>query len=168
MAKLNVEGFKSYDIRGEVPAILNNSVAYAIGRAFPVFSGSKSVVVGHDIRLSGIQISEALMDGLRDSGANVSFIGCCGTEEIYFATDYYGFDGGIMVTASHNPKNHNGMKMVKSGSRPISSDSGLTEIKEIVRENTFSNFSTKIQIYEYGLIQAMGQRDWFLSHLKGS
>ena len=143
MAKLNVEGFKAYDIRGEVPLILNNSVAYAIGRAFPVFSGSKSVVVGHDIRLSGIEISEAVMEGLRDSGVNVSFIGCCGTEEIYFATDYYGFDGGIMVTASHNPKNHNGMKMVKSGSRPISSDSGLTEIKEIVRENTFSNFSTK-------------------------
>ena len=143
MAKLNVEGFKAYDIRGEVPVILNNSVAYAIGRAFPVFSGSKSVVVGHDIRLSGIEISEALMEGLRDGGVNVSFIGCCGTEEIYFATEHYGFDGGIMVTASHNPKNHNGMKMVKSGARPISSDSGLTEIKEIVRENTFSSFSTK-------------------------
>ena len=75
MAKLNVEGFKAYDIRGEVPLILNNSVAYAIGRAFSVFSGSKSVVVGHDIRLSGIEISEALMEGLRDGGVNVSFIG---------------------------------------------------------------------------------------------
>ena len=94
MTKLNVESFKAYDIRGEVPEVLDNSIAYAIGRAFSSFSTPKSVVVGHDIRLSGIEISEALIEGLRDSGVNVSFIGCCGTEEIYFATAHYGFDGG--------------------------------------------------------------------------
>ena len=137
MTKLNVESFKAYDIRGEVPEVLDNSIAYAIGRAFSSFLTPKSVVVGHDIRLSGIEISEALIEGLRDSGVNVSFIGCCGTEEIYFATAHYGFDGGVMVTASHNPKTHNGMKMVTSDSRPISSDSGLREIKEIVRNNSF-------------------------------
>jgi len=143
MTNLNVQGFKAYDIRGEVPELINNSVAYAIGRAFSIFSGAKTVVVGHDIRLSGIDLSDALTEGLRDGGVNVSYIGCCGTEEIYFSTEYYGFDGGIMVTASHNPKNHNGMKMVKSGSRPISIDSGLMEIKEIVRQNSFSNSPPK-------------------------
>ena len=137
MTKLNVDSFKAYDIRGEVPDVLDSSIAYAIGRAFSVFSTPKSVVVGHDIRLSGIEISEALIEGLRDSGVNVFFIGCCGTEEIYFATAHYGFDGGVMVTASHNPKTHNGMKIVTSGCRPISSDTGLIEIKEIVRENSF-------------------------------
>lgn len=143
MTELNVESFKAYDIRGEVPEVLDNSIAYAIGRAFSIFSTPKSVVVGHDIRLSGVEISEALIEGLRDSGVNVSFIGCCGTEEIYFATAHYGFDGGIMVTASHNPKTHNGMKIVTSGSRPVSSDSGLTEIKEIVRKNSFPISSSK-------------------------
>ncbi|MEC8644965.1 MAG: phosphomannomutase [Pseudomonadota bacterium] len=143
MTELNVESFKAYDIRGEVPGVLDNSIAYAIGRAFSSFSTPKSVVVGHDIRLSGIEISEALIEGLRDSGVNVSFIGCCGTEEIYFSTAHYGFDGGVMVTASHNPKTHNGMKMVTSGSRPISSDSGLREIKEIVRKNSFPTSSSR-------------------------
>ncbi|MEO2180684.1 MAG: phosphomannomutase, partial [bacterium] len=100
---LNVAGFKAYDVRGRVPDELNEEIASAIGRAYAQRIKPKHVVVGHDIRLSSPSITEALIQGLRESGVDVSFIGTCGTEEIYFATDHYGFDGGIVVTASHNP-----------------------------------------------------------------
>ncbi len=134
---LNVTGFKAYDVRGRVPDELNEEIAYAIGRAYSQRIKPKHVVVGHDIRLSSPSITDALIQGLRESGVNVSFIGTCGTEEIYFATDHYGFDGGIVVTASHNPKDYNGMKMVHAGSRPVSSDTGLNDIRELVAANQF-------------------------------
>lgn len=134
---LNVAGFKAYDVRGRVPDELNEEIAYAIGRAYTQRIKPKHVVVGHDIRLSSPSITAALIKGLRESGVDVSFIGTCGTEEIYFATDHYGFDGGIVVTASHNPKDFNGMKMVRTGSRPVSSDSGLTDIRDLVAANQF-------------------------------
>ena len=143
---LNVSGFKAYDIRGRVPDELNSEIAFAIGRAYSEFLSPASVVVGHDIRLSSPDISAALIDGLMSSGVDVSDIGICGTEEIYFATDHYGFDGGIVVTASHNPKDHNGMKLVKRESRPISSDSGLNEIRDLVSANNFSTASQRGQL----------------------
>ncbi|MBT4161873.1 MAG: phosphomannomutase, partial [Gammaproteobacteria bacterium] len=110
---LNTSSFKAYDIRGRVPDELNEEIAFAIGRAYASFLKPKSVVVGHDIRLSSPLICDALIDGLVESGVDVADIGVCGTEEIYFATDHYGFDGGIVVTASHNPKDYNGMKLVR-------------------------------------------------------
>jgi phosphomannomutase len=121
--------FKAYDVRGRIPDELNPDIAYRIGRAYAAVVKPRRVVVGHDIRLSSEQICAALVEGLRDAGTDVLDIGQCGTEEIYFATFDQGVDGGIVVTASHNPKDYNGMKFVREGSRPISSDSGLLEIK---------------------------------------
>ncbi len=134
---LNVSAFKAYDLRGRIPDELNEEIAYAIGRAYAAFLKPEKVVVGHDIRLSSPDITDALVRGLTASGVDVSHIGTCGTEEIYFATDHYGFDGGIAVTASHNPKDYNGMKFVREGSRPISGDTGLNDIKAMVEANQF-------------------------------
>jgi phosphomannomutase len=122
--------FKAYDVRGIVPEELNTDVAYAIGRAFVEHTRAKSVCVGYDIRLSGLELCEALTRGLNDAGSDVIQLGLIGTEMVYFATANYAFDGGIMITASHNPPQYNGMKMVRSESRPISSDTGLLAIEE--------------------------------------
>ena len=121
--------FKAYDIRGQVPNDLNPELAYRVGRAFADETGSKSVCVGHDIRLSGPDLMEALTRGLADAGVDVIQLGLIGTEMVYFATAHYGYDGGVMITASHNPPQDNGMKMVRVESRPISSDTGLNEIE---------------------------------------
>jgi len=129
--------FKAYDLRGRVPEELNEEIAYRVGRAFVVFTGAKKVVVGHDIRLSSPVICQATVRGLRDQGVDVYNIGECGTEEIYFSTSHFDMDGGIMVTASHNPKNYNGMKFVREEAKPISRDSGLREIETLVRRNSF-------------------------------
>jgi phosphomannomutase len=130
--------FKAYDIRGRIPDELNEEIAYRIGRAYAAFLEPSKIVVGHDIRLSSRSISDALINGLTDSGVDVLHIGECGTEEIYFATFHYKMDGGIVVTASHNPKDYNGMKFVKEGSRPISGDTGLLEIKSLAENNSFT------------------------------
>lgn len=124
--------FKAYDIRGKVPGELNSDLAYKIGQAFVKLTGAKSVVIGHDVRISSEEISQSLADGLRDSGANVTDIGLCGTEMIYFGTSHLGLDGGIMITASHNPPEYNGMKFVKKNSVPVSYDSGLSEMEKMI------------------------------------
>lgn len=121
--------FKAYDVRGKVPAELNENVAYAIGRAYADETGAKRVCVGYDIRLSGPSLARALSQALNDAGVDVVDLGMVGTEMVYFATGHYGFDGGVMITASHNPPEYNGMKMVRAESRPISGDSGLLEIE---------------------------------------
>ncbi|HKZ16313.1 MAG TPA: phosphomannomutase [Geobacteraceae bacterium] len=129
--------FKAYDIRGRIPYELNAHLAYRIGRAYVEVERSKRVVIGRDIRLSSAAITEALALGLTDGGAKVFDIGVCGTEQVYFATFSREMDGGIMVTASHNPIDYNGMKLVRAGARPISGDSGLNKIAEQVRTNRF-------------------------------
>lgn len=121
--------FKAYDVRGKVPGELNPEIAYAIGRAFADETGSQRVCVGYDIRLSGPELAVALATGMNDAGVDVTDLGLVGTEMVYFATAQFGFDGGVMITASHNPPEYNGMKMVREGSRPISSDSGLNQIE---------------------------------------
>lgn len=131
---MDLSCFKAYDLRGRVPDQLNPALAERIGRAYVEITGAKKVIVGYDIRLSSHEITEALSSGLMAAGADVFDIGLCGTEHVYFATSHYGMDGGIMVTASHNPKDHNGMKMVGPESRPISSDNGLNDIRDRVRE----------------------------------
>ncbi len=123
--------FKAYDLRGRVPDELNSEIARRIGRAFGNFIGPESVVVGYDIRLSSPEIAQALTEGLRDAGVKVLDIGLCGTELVYFATSWLKAGGGIMVTASHNPSDYNGMKFVREGSRPISGDSGLDDIRRL-------------------------------------
>ncbi len=123
--------FKAYDVRGIYPSEVNEELAYRVGRVFAQRLSAKKVVVGHDIRLSGPDMSAALIEGLTDGGADVVFIGQCGTEMVYFATTFLQADGGIMVTASHNPKEYNGLKLVSAGARPISADTGLKEIGQV-------------------------------------
>jgi phosphomannomutase / phosphoglucomutase len=129
--------FKAYDLRGKVPEDLDENIAYRIGRAFCQIYQPKQVAVGYDIRLESPMISNALMRGLSEGGTEVINIGLCGTEEVYFATFNGNLDGGIMVTASHNPKGHNGMKLVREQSRPISQDTGLLDIKALVENSDF-------------------------------
>lgn len=129
--------FKAYDIRGKLGVELNDDIAYRIGRAFARYIQPKSVVVGGDVRLTSESLKLALSNGLRDEGVNVIDIGMCGTEEIYFATAHLGVDGGIVVTASHNPIDYNGMKLVREGSKPISGDTGLKDIQRLAEENNF-------------------------------
>jgi phosphomannomutase (EC 5.4.2.8) len=129
--------FKAYDIRGKVPEDLNEALVYKIGRAYVTELGAQEVVVGHDIRLESEGLAKSLIDGLTDAGANVIDIGLCGTEEVYFSTFHKQTDGGIMITASHNPKGYNGMKLVAKGAKPISGDSGLKEIERRVLEDNF-------------------------------
>jgi phosphomannomutase len=134
--KLKRDAFKAYDIRGRVPEELNEEMSYRIGRVFCEALAAQKVVVGRDIRLSSLPLAQALIHGLTDAGCDVVDIGLCGTEQIYFATAHLALDGGIMITASHNPPDYNGMKLVRKGSRPISGDTGLRELEErVVAEN---------------------------------
>jgi phosphomannomutase len=130
--------FKAYDVRGRVPDQLNEEIASRIGRAFAAVVKPRQVVVGHDIRLSSEAIKAAVTKGLLEQGVDVYDIGLCGTEEIYFATSHAGMDGGIAITASHNPKDYNGMKFVREESRPISGDTGLYDIKALAERNEFT------------------------------
>jgi phosphomannomutase len=134
--------FKAYDIRGRIPDELNTDIAYRIGRAYAQHIQPSRVIVGRDIRLSSNEMAAAVMQGLQDAGVNVYDIGLCGTEEVYYATFAYqdageSMDGGIMVTASHNPKDYNGMKLVREKSKPVSGDTGLNDIKQLAEANNF-------------------------------
>ncbi|WP_372966449.1 phosphomannomutase [Marinobacter sp.] len=157
---MDLSCFKAYDLRGSVPEQLNPILAEKIGRAYVAVTGAKKVIVGYDIRLSSPEITEALNSGLMAAGADVYDIGLCGTEQVYFATSHYDMDGGIMVTASHNPKNHNGMKMVGPGSRPISSDNGLNDIRDRVLE-PFDNAPKQ------GSYQSLNVMAAYIDHLLG-
>ena len=130
----NTSCFKAYDVRGRVPEELDETLAYRIGAAYAGFVRPRRVAVGRDIRHSGVPLQRALMNGLTDSGVDVADIGVCGTEGVYFATFAEELDGGIMVTASHNPPDYNGMKFVREGSRPISADTGLAEMRAMIDE----------------------------------
>ena len=138
--------FKAYDVRGRVPEQLNEDIAYRIGRAYAEVVAPGRVVVGRDVRLTSASILAALTRGLLEQGVDVYDIGLCGTEEIYFATSHAGMDGGIVVTASHNPKDYNGMKFVREESRPISGDTGLFDIRD------------RAQVGEFESVQQAGQR----------
>jgi phosphomannomutase len=151
--------FKAYDVRGRIPDQLNEDIAYRIGRAFAETIQPKKVVVGHDIRLSSESIKAALTNGLLDAGVDVYDIGLCGTEEIYFATSHAGMDGGIAVTASHNPKDYNGMKFVREQSKPISGDTGLFEIKKLAEENDFARSGVR------GSLQILDTSAAYVEHL---
>jgi len=117
--------FKSYDVRGQLGPELNEEICERIGRAFARVMLPETIVTGRDIRDSSARLQAALHRGLMAEGVRVFDIGLCGTEEVYFATDHYGAGGGLMVTASHNPIDYNGIKMVREGARPISAETGL-------------------------------------------
>lgn len=136
---MNLDCFKAYDIRGKVPSMLNEDIAREIGFAFAKELSAQFVVIGYDARLTCPELYRGLADGLQKAGCDVVGIGMCGTEEIYHATgfanlDGRSFDGGIMITGSHNPADENGMKMVRRGAVPISGDSGLKEIKARIQK----------------------------------
>ena len=151
--------FKAYDVRGRVPEELNEAVAFKIGQAFVAFLKARQVVVGYDIRLSSPALSAALSRGLQSCGAEVLDIGLCGTEEVYFATGALNADGGIMVTASHNPAEYNGMKFVRRQARPISSDTGLLQIQQMVRDNSVMKTNAA------GVIRQANIRSQYIDHI---
>jgi phosphomannomutase len=129
--------FKAYDLRGRIPDELNDDVAYRVARGYAQFLNPKRIVVGRDIRLSSTDLTDAVCRGLTDSGVEVDDMGVCGTEGVYFATFDGGYDGGIMITASHNPPDYNGMKFVREQSKPISGDNGLKEIRAFAERGEF-------------------------------
>lgn len=129
--------FKAYDARGKVPGELNEDIAYRVGRAFAEHLKPQKVAVGRDVRLTSDALFSALTDGLRDSGVEVLDLGVCGTEQVYFATFHLSLDGGIMITASHNPVDYNGFKFVRENAKPISGDSGLEAIRHLAEKDQF-------------------------------
>ena len=155
--------FKAYDIRGQLGTELDEGVAYRIGRAYAEFLKPKTIVLGGDVRLTSEALKAALSEGIRDAGSDVIDIGMVGTEEVYFATSHLNADGGIEVTASHNPMDYNGMKPIREGSRPISSDTGLLDIKRMAEENNFAD----IDADKRGGYTQVSILDDYLDHLLG-
>ena len=153
--------FKAYDIRGQLGTELNEEVAYRTGRSFAEFLQPKNVVLGGDVRLTSEALKQALARGICDTGANVIDIGVVGTEEVYFATSFLGTDGGIEVTASHNPLDYNGMKPVRENSKPISSDTGLLQIKAMAEENDFPEVDESAR----GIVKQVSILQPYLDHL---
>lgn len=151
--------FKAYDVRGLVPEELNEDVVYRIGRAYATFVEPQKVAVGYDIRLSSRRLSKALISGLIDSGVDVIDIGIGGSELSYFATFHENIDGGIMVTASHNPPDYNGLKFVREKSKPISADTGLEEIRILAEKNQFPATDRK------GLVTKKDVKPDYIQHL---
>ena len=158
---MNLSGFKAYDIRGRYPSTLNEELARNIGYAFAQEFQSKRVVIGHDARLSGPALYAALAEGFRAAGVDVVGIGLCGTEEIYYASFAKGFDGGIMVTGSHNPADENGFKMVRGGAIPVSGDSGLFNIRDRIAAG--QNIPAELS----GSFTETSFRDDYIEHLLG-
>src|SRR6266513_1041149 len=127
---LDPKVFKAYDVRGIYPAEIDEEGAYAIGRAFVEQFEPKRIAVGHDMRVSSPGLTEAVTDGAADAGADVLQLGLVGTEMLYFAVGDLGLDGGVAVTASHNPKEYTGMKIVRRGALPVGGESGLLDIRD--------------------------------------
>ncbi|MHA7816909.1 MAG: phosphohexomutase domain-containing protein [Pseudohaliea sp.] len=157
--------FKAYDVRGRVPDQLNEAIAERIGRAYATVLSPRRVVVGHDVRLTSEALKGALIEGLRSQGVDVFDLGLAGTEEIYFATFHGdargGFDGGIVVTASHNPMDYNGMKFVREGARPLSGDTGLFDIRDLAAAGAFPAAGRR------GSLEALDLDAAYVEHLLG-
>jgi phosphomannomutase len=158
---MNLTCFKAYDIRGRLPDELNEEIAWRIGRAYAEFIRPERVVVGRDVRHSSAALCASLVTGLTAGGTDVVDLGLCGTEEIYHATFAGGFDGGIVVTASHNPMDYNGLKLVRQGSLPISGDSGLDAIRDLAERGQFQEVSRP------GRATAGDFRSRYVDHLLG-
>ncbi len=151
MIKINESIFKAYDIRGIYPTQLDEDLAYKIGRAYGTFilkenPKAKNIVVGADMRLSSPQLKKELVNGLLDCGLNVIDVGLVSVPTFYFVVGFYGYDGGVQVSASHNPRDYNGFKMVRGKSLPISKDTGIIEIKNIILNNTYLPVKNKGEI----------------------
>ncbi len=158
--------FKAYDVRGKVPEDLDELLAYHIGRAMADVLKPGAVVVGRDVRLSSPAIAKSVSDGLLDSGMDVLDIGLCGTEQVYFSTAHLGASGGVMVTASHNPKGYNGLKFVREESRPISGDTGLKDIEALAVMGRFNDAAWRGEINDADTSEAYINH--ILSYIKPS
>lgn len=144
--------FKAYDIRGKLGTELNEEIAYKIGRAYGQIYQPKTVVVGCDIRLSSEDLKQATIKGLNDAGVDVLDLGMTGTEEVYFGAFHLDVQGGIEITASHNPMDYNGMKLVRENARPIGADSGLKEIRLLAESGNFNEVITKGKTEKYNIL----------------
>ena len=151
--------FKAYDIRGKLGEELNEDIAYKIGRAYGQIYQPKTVVIGCDIRLSSEALKQATIRGLNDAGVNVLDLGMTGTEEVYFGAFHLDVQGGIEITASHNPMDYNGMKLVRENARPISADTGLKEILALAELDEFIEVSNKGSTEKYNILPE------FVNHL---
>lgn len=151
--------FKAYDIRGKLGTELNEDIAYKIGRAYGQIYQPKTVVIGCDIRLSSEGLKQATIRGLNDAGVNVLDLGMTGTEEVYFGAFHLDVQGGIEVTASHNPMDYNGMKLVRENARPISADTGLKEIQALAESGQFVEVTNKGRTEKYNILPE------FIDHL---
>ena len=155
--------FKAYDVRGRVPEELNPESVYRIGRAYADWLRPRRVAVGRDIRHSSVELANALMRGLNDAGVDVVDIGLGGTECVYFATFSLGLDGGVMVTASHNPSEYNGLKFVREQSRPISADSGLQDIRRLAEAGEFGATAVRGNVVAFDILPSW--RDHVLGYV---
>jgi len=153
--------FKAYDIRGRVPDELNAPLAFNIGQAYSAQFAPKKVAIGHDIRISSPALATALIDGFLVAGVDVVDLGMVGTEEIYFAAAHLAVDGGVIVTASHNPADYNGMKLVRQGARPISGDTGLREIERLAAEGY------RLTADAPGVVTRLDNKPAYIEHLLG-
>ena len=174
---MSIGSFKAYDIRGELGVTLDDAIAYRIGRAFAQILSQRyhaavtddqqselavlrpAIVIGNDIRHSSEQLKQAAICGMIDAGVDVIDLGMSGTEEVYFATSYYQALGGIEVTASHNPINYNGLKLVKEHSKPISADDGLAEIQALAESGKFTATNT------LGKLQLLTDKSAYINHV---
>ena len=151
--------FKAYDIRGKLGTELNEEIAYKVGRAYGQIYQPKTVVVGCDVRLTSEDLKQATIRGLNDAGVNVLDLGMTGTEEVYFGAFHLDVQGGIEVTASHNPMDYNGMKLVRENARPISADTGLKEIQTLAESEQFTEVAQKGSTQKYNILPE------FIEHL---
>lgn len=151
--------FKAYDIRGKLGTELNEDIAYKIGRAYGQIYQPKKIVIGCDIRLSSEALKQATIRGLNDAGVNVLDLGMTGTEEVYFGAFHLDVQGGIEVTASHNPMDYNGMKLVRENARPISADTGLKDIQALAESGKFIDAAHKGTTEKYNVLPE------FIEHL---
>jgi len=165
--------FKAYDIRGIYPSEIDEDVAYKIGRAYAILRQKElpqkkmQIVVGQDMRLSSPSLTKTLIMGLNDQGADVIDIGLCSTPTFYFAIGFYGYDGGVMVSASHNPKDYNGFKMTREKAKPISGETGIEEISQLVRTGKFGVKKDKGTITQkIGVLADQVQHDLKFVNLK--
>ncbi len=151
--------FKAYDIRGKLGTELNEEIAYKIGRAYGQIYQPKAIVVGCDVRLTSEDLKQATIKGLNDAGVNVLDLGMTGTEEVYFGAFHLDVQGGIEITASHNPMDYNGMKLVRENARPIGADSGLKEIQQLAESGEFKDVAVKGTSEKYNILPE------FIEHL---
>ena len=151
--------FKAYDIRGKLGTELNEEISYKIGRAYGQIYQPKTVVVGCDVRLTSEDLKQATIRGLNDAGVNVFDLGMTGTEEVYFGAFHLDVQGGIEITASHNPMDYNGMKLVRENARPISADTGLKDIQILAESENFTEVTQKGTTQKYNILPE------FIDHL---